>query len=364
MPRVAPDQPMHPKRLEALERQLQEAVRFESGAVDRARRDLGTLEWLVVPERASAPPTVLAVVAADGGNIELRLRPFRVSFVRVASSDPDIDGPIGEAFFPHGLPASELALMLEREIPSCIDPLVAANVDINRIVEAACRNPNPVNGIREMLEWGALLAALAVRRTVPYLVIRDGLLRSVAINADDFEQIGHAVQQACARTGNRLAAVAKSLPGGMDMLNLLLSTGVFARRPTQAHLAALRVSPEVERAVLPRSYTERRSLGALVLVARRGVPMLTPIEVLDPSDEAVIDVVRALHDDALAYWPTPGQPVELAVAHDRAHVTAFEHDLLRRVFLHAVADVDPKLARTVLAAGVLGAGGVMTEGAT
>lgn len=350
---------MDERRFKLLEAQLREAVRRESGVVSTARRDLSGLHWLPIATDQASRPAVIAVVAADGGNVELRMRPFRIAFVRVGTSETE--EPIGELFFSSNLDAAELALTLEREIPTCADPLIAANVDLERVCSSALRGANPMNALRELLEWGAMLAATGHKRAEPSLIVRDGMLRSIHFESDDFARIATALAAAAQRTGNRVAAVAKNVPGGTDLLNLLMSCGVFERRPSDTGLAALRVPLDAEREVFPGSFVRGRRMGSLVLVWRRGIPAMTPIEVLDDAPEAIADTVRALHDESVPFWPYPGMPADLAIAHRNAHVTPFEFDLLRRAFLDAVADEHPRLANTMLAAGLLGAGGVLAD---
>lgn len=352
---------MDEKRLQSLEQQLREAVRFESGLITRANGALEGVVWTAI-RRGSTTAPVIAVVAADGGNIELKLRPFRVSFVRVGTSEtPE---PIGELFFPAELPAAELAQRLEWSIPTCIDPLVQAGVDLEAVLDSASRSATRVHAVRELLEWGAVIAATGARRDGPVLVIRDGLLRSIHFSGETMDAIGAALREACARTGNRLAAVAKRVPGGSELLNLLVSAGVFERRVAAGELAALRVPKALEREVFPGSFTKGRSLGDLVLVSRRGLATLTPIEVFDTDDDGLHDVVSALHGADVAWFPSPGMPVELQIAHDYAHVSPFEQELLRQSFLDAVHDLNETLARKVITSALLGAGGISAEDTT
>ncbi len=347
---------MDPLRLRSLEQQLQDAIRFESGVVDRVRATLTDVSWLPVP--ATSSRAVIAVVAADGGNIELRLRPFRIAFVRVGTSETS--EPVGELFFPAEVGAAELAQQLEWSVPSCIDPLVAAGVDIERVLDSAGTGSR-VHSVRELLEWGAVLAAVQTRRDRPVLVIRDGLLRSIHFRTETMGAIEAALRDAMATTGNQLAAVAKSVPGGSELLNLLVSAGVFDTRAAAGDIAALRVPKDLERQVFPGSFTAGRALGDLVLVSRRGLPTLTPIEVMDVDGDALLDVVAALHGPGVDWYPAPGMPAELQVAHANAHVSSFEQELLRASFLDAVHDLNPAFARRVVTTSLLGAGGITTE---
>ena len=89
-------------RHDHIARQLEEVLRSEIGKVVRAGRDLSGVRWHPVAPDAS-PVAQIAIVAADAGNVQLRLVPLQAAFVRVASSASE--EPLGEAVFPADLPA-------------------------------------------------------------------------------------------------------------------------------------------------------------------------------------------------------------------------------------------------------------------
>src|SRR5579871_3705735 len=252
---------------ERLERQLATAIAAELAKLGDASRQLESVQWGTL-EPSLAPIGRVAIVAADAGNVRLRLTPLRIAFVRVASSANE--EPLGELVFPSELPAAELLQLLS--------PLDDAGIKTDQLLAAADDRRDRLASVREVLEWGAVLASVQVRHDRPVLVVRDGLLRSIHFDTESFERLHNALISASRRTGNRLAAVAKRVPGGADLANALLLGGVLDRRP-DAPVSWLRIPTELERELLPGSFVVGRRMGPLVLVRVRQGGSFVPIEV-------------------------------------------------------------------------------------
>ncbi len=343
-----------PSRHERIEQQLERALSSEIRKVVRAGRDLSGVQWHVVGPEVPSPPRI-AIVAADAGNVQLRLTPLQIAFVRVASSAAE--APLGEVLFPADLPAAVLARLLGGELPALLDPLVAAGLDPCHLLSLADERRDRTAAVREVLEWGAILGALGTAGAEPFLVIRDGLLRSIAFDEPSFTRIREAAVGATRRTGNRLAAVAKALPGGGDLVNALMLGGVLDRKP-DVELAWFTIPPALERDLLPASFVVGRRMGPLVVARQRQSGSLVPIEVASEDPVEVGRVVSALLGRDAQWWPQPGMPVEVAMAHDRARVSLLDQDWMRRAFLDHLAHHHPGMARRAMLAELLGTGGV------
>lgn len=349
---------MPPTSFNTLERQLAVAVAAELAKLRDASRRLLDIEWGHLPAEAPLLRRV-AIVAADAGNVRLRLAPLRIAFVRVASSSSE--APLAELIFPSELPSAELVALMRHELPSLLAPLDEAGVATDRLLEASSARRDRLAAVREVLEWGAILGTMRVRRPEPVLVVRDGLLRSIAFDADSFASLRDALLDASAATGNRLVAVAKQVPGGADLVNRLLLGGVLDRRP-EGPLAWLRIPLEMEQDMLPASFVQGRRMGPLLLVRMSQRQGFVPIETADGEIESIHAALGTLFGPSAEYWPEPGMPVEVRIAHERARISALDRDWLHRAFLDQLEQRDPRLARRAVLAEVLRAGGtVVTE---
>src|SRR5579871_6225717 len=157
---------------ERLERQLATAIAAELAKLGDASRQLESVQWGTL-EPSLAPIGRVAIVAADAGNVRLRLTPLRIAFVRVASSANE--EPLGELVFPSELPAAELLRLLRAELPQLLSPLDDAGIKTDQLLAAADDRRDRLASVREVLEWGAVLASVQVRHDRPVLVVRDGL---------------------------------------------------------------------------------------------------------------------------------------------------------------------------------------------
>jgi hypothetical protein len=343
-----------PTRHARIETQLGRALASEIHKVVRAGRDLSRVQWHIVDSEAPTPVR-LAIVAADAGNVQLRLSPLRITFVRVASSAST--EPLGEVVFPADLEAKELTALLRNEVPELMAPIAASGLDPVHLFALADDRRDRSAAIREILEWGALLAALGTHGPEPVLVIRDGLLRSIAFDGPSFALLRDAALTAIHATGNGLAAVAKSMPGGGDLVNALMLGGVLHRRP-DAELAWFAIPQELELDLLPASFAVGRRMGSLIVARHRRSGSLVPIEVASEDPRDVGNTVTALLGRNAQWWPQPGMQVEVAVAHERAHVSVLDQEWMRRAFLDHLSGLNSRLARRAVMAELFGAGGL------
>lgn len=337
-----------------MEDQLAAAIDAELGGLAHARRALAPVRWSVPAEQNQPLQLRTAIVAADAGNVRLRLNPLRIAVVRVAASDRE--EPLGELVFPSEIQAEALEDRLTKEVPNLVEPLRKAGVNVTRLLASASGRRDRLAAIREVLEWGAVLQVMSTGGT-PRLVVRDGLLRSIHFDTDSFRKLADALGAAAELTGNALVAVAKHVPGGADLANALM-LGDALRRPP-GRLAWLEIPYALERALLPGSFVVGRRMGPLLLVRAQTSAQLVPVE-LGPG--AAVDPARALASlfGADAEWfPEPGWPAELTMAHERARISALDREWLRAAFLDRLAARDPRLARRALAAEVLGVGGTL-----
>ena len=269
--------------------------------------------------------------------------------------------PLGEVVFPSELEARDLVDLLRTELGELLAPLDAAGLDVDGLLASSGARRDRLAAVREVLEWGAVLGAVESNWPEPVLVVRDGLLRSIHFDAESFDRLHLALLAASRRTGNRLVAVAKRVPGGADLANALLLGGVLDRRP-DGPIAWLAIPQELEKQLLPGSFVVGRRMGPLLLVRVRRSGTFVPVEVAEADPHASRVAVASLFDEGTEYWPEPGMPIEVAIAHQRARISALDREWLHRAFIDALGRRDLRLANRALAAEVLGAGGpIVTE---
>lgn len=346
-------------RYRVLSRQLGRALNSELEELSRTTAKVASAAWRPVTVAASPSKRRLAIVAADAGNVTLRLNPLRIAFVRVASSD--MEEPLAELIFQPDEPAAALASTICEELPRVVAPLRNAGLEPEALLETALVRRNRLSAVREILEWGAILSAANTVHEEPVLVVRDGLLRSIHIDETSFARLRAALLDACARSGNQLVAVAKNLPGGQDLVNALILGGVMDHLP-DTPLAFLEIPRALEGELLPAAFVEGRRMGPLAIARVRSTGTFVPLEFGTDDAASVESIVASLFGPEAEFFPEPGQPVEVMVAHHRARISALDREWLRREFIDQLSQSRARLARLTVTAEVLGMGGpTLTE---
>lgn len=338
---------------EATER-VARALDAELGLLRGRRAPALPLRSLRLPAAAPTPLPRLAVVAADAGNLELRLHPLRVGVVRLGTSRSPL--PVGEVFVPLSLPVDRLvrwvleepSLAHLRDAATCcgLDPEQAASWLPPRLDSTYV-----LHFLRELLEW-LLLVAEAQKAPPGTLLLRDGLLRSVALPREAFRPLCEALRRLTTERRLFLCALAKRVPGGVEFLSYLeLVVGeLFCGDGMQA----CEVPPAVEEQFSPASYASARGrrAGALYLLApspsQRHRPLAVEIPLWQQGHAA--DLLAALQQHGHGGYPVPGYPAELLAAHQAAHVSPLQRELLVHTFLRRLGEQRRELREQLLAA--------------
>ncbi|MBM4060103.1 MAG: hypothetical protein FJ265_03255 [Planctomycetes bacterium] len=310
-------------------------------------------------------PTRIAVVAADAGNLELRLHPMRVGLVRVATSEPG--GFRAESFVPLSRSAADQVRWVFAE-PS-MQPLRAA---------AAASGADPdgpgdwlpqelpegyaLHFLRELLEW-LLLVHVAATAQSGTLLLRDGLLRSVAIPKPVFAPLCRTLKKLTTDRGLWLCALAKRAPGGSDFLHYL-DVAVGAAPGHGESPAAYEVPPALEQQFSPSTYASMRGRRAGLLYlwiassSRRGRPLAIEIPVWQQQHAGWL--LACLGAQGRGGFPEPGYPPELLAAHQAARIAPIEREALGRAFLRQLAkERRPELRERLLLSHLTGQGIVL-----
>ncbi|MBL8842905.1 MAG: hypothetical protein JNL90_15410 [Planctomycetes bacterium] len=320
----------------------------------------------VLPDHVDA----VAVVATDAGNVELRLHPLRVGFVRVASTDSDSSWDF-ESFVPLSAPLSEQLAFLFADRRAA--PLKEAAAECGLDSEAPGRwcsdLPTPsrsLNLLRELAEWLALVAAARRRPTGTSerpLLLRDGLLRSVVLPGDLFQALAGGLESASRRNGWSVVAIAKTPPGGADFLNYVQLSMSHAASAASGFPIAFAIDDALERRFSPfsASYADpqlRRRAGRMHLLALHERQLRRPVvvEIARWDDAPAAEILAAVATACRSGFPEPGYPIALHQAHLRASVRPIEREYFARCFMTAVLRERPALRDALLAAHLHGGG--------
>jgi hypothetical protein len=143
--------------------------------------------------------TSVSLVAADGGNNDLRFDPFQVQIIRIVDSNRNEywtevispTTPLGDLNRRHideaGNPISLLGKMM---IGLNVRSLAALSPMIYEVREGQQRSPSWTQVYRELTEWAALLDLLKKDYGSDTLIIFDGLLRSKVFRGTLFRELG------------------------------------------------------------------------------------------------------------------------------------------------------------------------------
>ena len=281
---------------------------------------------------------VIATVATDGGENRLLLDPIRIRILRVADNLGEIHF---EEFFAQSQPPAEATKQLCQANPEFADFLNSLGL---RPGDLAPRSDGErrqyLSMLRELLEWAALLKLAG--GTTPRLLLRDGLLRSVAMKEGVFRRLQTKFEQLTRRHGHLLAGVAKRSRVA-NYLAVALGVNESFAGAAPGYLA---IPPAVEREAAPAQYRwiGPRAMGRLFLarLARgENIPLL-PVDLAAWQMERAPEVMAALYESARASFPRRGYPQALAVAHEHAclghlEIAMLEHLLAEQMEIHSPA---------------------------
>ncbi len=342
---------------------VQRALDAELARLHRPQPALAALPAIPLrPPPDGKQPLRLAVVAADAGNLELRLHPLRIGLVRVATSDRD--GLFGESFVPLSLSVDEQLRWVfdEAALRPLRDAAVRCGLDPGTPAHWLPRDvasQYSLHFLRELLEW-LLLVHVTATAAPGTLLLRDGLLRSVAIPTVAFAALCRTLRDLTTRRRIWLLALAKRAPGGTDFLHYLdVALGAALPEAPAAH----EVLPAIEQAFSPSAFASMRGrrAGRLFLCttsrSRRGRALAIQVPVWQHGDSGWL--VACLCQRGQGGFPEPGYPPELLAAHQHARIAPIEREALSRTFLRRLAAERPELQERLLASHLTGQGLVL-----
>ncbi len=285
----------------------------------------------------------IAPVATDGGENRLTFDPINIEILRVVDSDgqerlqkilPLSGGadPIRNSFDP-GSPDKVTVLVnfLERlgigygELSDTLDGSIRGG-DLHAIV----RN------YREIAEWAVLLEIAWNPGKTKVLLIRDGLLRTKAINWKVIPKLRKSFEDSYVQQGSLLVGVAKRSKA-LNYLSLALALErTFARK----YPCFCEVPKELEARAYnwARSWLEGGTFGRMHLAKLVEHPdaVVFPVDIPDWLMGRRKEVLEYLAETAKNSFPTLGYPEPLLRAHENAVLHGLEMTVLEDLLLEHV----------------------------
>jgi len=331
------------ERLERLQRSLELALNQEWPQLSATQKRLAKVR----PAPISAPPasrkplTVVATVATDGGENRLSLEPIQMQVLRVADSLGEI---YFEDFVAQSLKPDEILRFFFQSNQRLQRFLDYLQLDWSQLIPRSdFQRSHLLSMLRELMEWAALLKLAS--RPPAKLLIRDGLLRSVALTDVVFHRLREKFEALTARHGHLLVGVAKR-SRVLSYLSVALGLNESFQEGEPAYLC---VPAELEREAAPAQYRwiGSRAMG-LLHIARldrgEGVPLM-PVDIALWQQARVGEAMWLLHESSRASFPVRGYPHALVAAHEHARMGGLEIEILESLLLEKVNERDCAVAR-------------------
>lgn len=322
---------------------ISDAVTLEWPQVDELLRSADDLEILELGWRTA---NAVAPVASDGGEAGIAFHPMNLEFVRVVDSDGQVHvqelvslstGPKPIKDLLRREPVASLANHLGVE-----DPLDLFSQYMSKIKgDAWPVDMRPADlrdviaHIRDVVEWAVLLKLAWEPTSSKRLVIRDGLLRTMALHETMVQRLSASFQRAYDERGAMLVAVAKRSQL-LSYMSIALELGGTFRRPYACFA-------EVPKELMRRAYRGRNWIGGygfgiMHLAKLAGdpdglvIPVDVPFWLMDRRREAL----EYLANTAQGSFPQVGYPYPLVRAHELASMSSFDISVVADIVIRQI----------------------------
>jgi hypothetical protein len=303
--------------------------------------------------------TSVSLVAADGGNNDLRFDPFQVQIIRIVDSNRNEywtevispTTPLRDLNLRHidesGNPISLLGKMM---VGLGVCSLSDLSPMIQEVREGEQRSPSWTQVYRELTEWAALLDLLKKDYGSDTLIVFDGLLRSKVFRGTLFRDLGTLFQREIerhrqSRRNVYLVGVAKHSKVieryrlAMKICGILRgSFPAYVEVPYKIEAKAY-VWPEYARGeeeAEEGGEAAKFLIGKMFLVkfGRRPSDSVWPVDIFQPQREHAAAIFGYLVKDAEEGFPVALYPRSLQKAHEAAALAGLGMDMLQDVIFH------------------------------
>lgn len=311
---------------------LRLAIERELPLLDDLRKQVRSLKVLDLGYRQAY---AIAPVATDGGENRLTFDPLNVEILRVVDSD-------GRERFQKIVPLSGGVEIIR----SAFSPQDADRVDIlvnflerigvtyrelSELLEAGADRGSlryAIRHLRDIAEWAVLLDIAWTPSQGKVLVLRDGLLRTLALTPEVVKKLEKSFEDAHKETGSLLVGVAKRA----KVLNYL-SLALALEKPFSRRAPCFCEVPsnlELQAHGWARDWLEGHTFGRLHLAKLSEQPdaIVLPIDIPPWLMGRRKEVLEYLTEASKASFPTIGYPEPLIRAHELAVLHGLEMTVL------------------------------------
>ncbi|MCS6985338.1 MAG: hypothetical protein NZM25_09480 [Leptospiraceae bacterium] len=343
----------------ALKKEIQNCIEQNAYLLENLREEIRCLKDSV---RKIQPRTTtsIALVATDGGNIDLHFDPYLIQIIRV------VDSSNNSYCLEVISPSTSLEELNKRHIDGnqIKTPLgqmmaylgVRSLCDLSPMIRLTAKgspvSPTWISVYRGLMEWAILFALLQKDYGTDTLILWDGLLRSKIFSGDLFHKLLQGIAQRIdeQKKKNRkiyLAGIAKRSKV-LERYRLALALGKIL---TTDYPAYVEVPREIEeKAYIWTEYARgddryiaggeiNKFVGGKMFLAKFGSHPWDPIWPVDifqkQTDEAPI-IFGSMLADAQNGFPVPFYPRSLQKAHENAALVDFDRTILQGYILEAI----------------------------
>lgn len=333
--------------LDWLRASLQTAVNHEWPQIDDLLAEADSLEISALGWRTA---NAVAPVASDGGEAGLSFHPMNLEFIRVVDSDGKIHVQeiVGLSNGP-----SALRDVLRREPVAALARLVGVDdpADLSQFLGEMRGDSWPpdmepahlrniIAHVRDIVEWSVLLKLAWEPTSTKRLIIRDGLLRTLALRKEIVQAMSDSFQRAWMENGAMLVAVAKR----SQLLNYI-SLALQLRGTFRKEYPCFAMVPDQ---LLRKAYRGQNWLGGfgfgllhLAKLTRDPDGLILPVDIPVWLKERRREVVEYLASTAMGSFPQVGYPYPLVQAHELACMSGFDLSVVMDMLMRSIASGRP-----------------------
>ena len=342
---------LEPASQTALRARIARQIGEDRAVLDRLRTDvrpLASRTLRIFPRSA----TSVSLVAADGGNNQLRFDPFLVQLIRVVDSGNN--EYCLEAVSPTMSVSGLSAYQFERQTALGrlmrylgVEDLSELSHMIRPDGRGRPNSPRWVQVYRELVEWATLFAIVREKDfATDTLVVFDGFLRSYAFAKDLFQKYREGLQEGIDRQfeahRRRIYLV------GVAKRSKVLSRYRLAMALEKVMQSSFPCYLEIPRELEEQTYIwsdyargddnlseggeiNRFVAGKMFFVKFGSSPHdpIWPVDIFLPQSSDHSRIFGALLDDAVDGFPIPFYPRSLQKAHENAALVDFDMDILQ-----------------------------------
>lgn len=355
---------LEPASQTALRDEIARQIGEDRAILDRLRAEVRPLVSQTRPIRARSA-TSISLVAADGGNNQLRFDPFLVQLVRV------VDSGSNEYCLEAVSPTMSVSRLSACQFSGAGGPTALGRLmrylgvedlsELSHMIRPGGRDrpnsPRWVQVYRELVEWATLFAIVREKDfATDTLIVFDGFLRSQIFAKDLFRKYREGIREGIDRQF-------KSYKRRLYLVGVAKRSKVLDRYRLAMALERVMQSSFPCYVEIPRELEEKAYIwpdyargddnlaeggeinrfvaGKMFFVKFGNNPRdpIWPVDIFLPQASDHSKIFGSLLNDAVAGFPVPFYPRSLQKAHENAALVDFDMDVLQDMIFAGLRDV-------------------------